>query len=142
MVASVEFHTGVADPVLFACRLLRKAGRAGARVLVTAPAAELAALDAALWTFDPLDFVAHVRVPGPAAALAPRTPIWLAEGHGLPAAPPLLVNLGAEPPADPEAFERVIEIVGTEAEQRSTGRAHWRHYEGWGVKPLHHAAAG
>ena len=48
----VEFHTGVADPLGFACRLLRKAYRRGARVLVTAPPERLAQLDRLLWTFD------------------------------------------------------------------------------------------
>jgi hypothetical protein len=33
----VEFHTGVDEPLGFACRLLRKAYRKGSRVLVTAP---------------------------------------------------------------------------------------------------------
>ena len=73
----VEFHTGVADAVSFTCRLLRKAYRAGARVLVTAPADMLAELDRALWTFEPHEFVPHVRMPGAAEALASRTPIWL-----------------------------------------------------------------
>lgn len=137
-VPQVEFHTGVADPVHFACRLLRKAYRSGARVLVTAPAADLAALDEALWTFEAQEFVPHVRLPGPAAALAPRTPVWLAaavpEG-----APPVLVNLGADAPGQAGAFTRIIEIVGTDPAQRQAGRARWRHYEGWGLQPLHHA---
>jgi DNA polymerase-3 subunit chi len=135
----VEFHTGVADPVHFACRLLRKAHRQGARLLVTAPPETLGALDQALWTFEAQEFVPHVRLPGPAAALAPRTPIWLAtaapEG-----APRLLVNLGAAPPAAAEAFDRIIEIVGADADARQAGRARWRHYEAWGLKPVHHAA--
>lgn len=138
--AAVEFHTGVADPVHFACRLLRKAQRSGARVLVTAPPEDLAALDEALWTFEAQDFVPHVRLPGPAAALAPRTPVWLATGPTLPDAPPVLVNLGADPPDEAGAFRRIIEIVGTDPAQRQAGRARWRHYEGWGVKPLHHGA--
>ena len=74
----VEFHTGVADPTAFACRLLRKACRAGVRVLVTASPATLVALDRALWTFDERDFVPHVRQPGASAPVAERTPIWLA----------------------------------------------------------------
>jgi DNA polymerase-3 subunit chi len=139
--ATVEFHTGVADPVRFACRLLRKAHRAGARVLVTAPPPDLAALDEALWTFDAQDFVPHVRVPGPAAALAPRTPIWLVDGPPPAGAPRVLLNLGADPPADATTFDRVIEVVGTDPAQRSAGRTRWRYYEGWGVTPLHHAAA-
>ena len=142
MPASVEFHTGVDDPVHFTCRLLRKAAQAGTPVLVTAPAPALAALDERLWTFDAQSFIPHVRVPGPAATLAPRTAIWLGSGPLAGDAPRVLVNLGAEPPAHAEAFDRVIEIVGTDDADRQAGRAHWRHYETWGVKPLHHGAAG
>lgn len=146
MPASVEFHTGVADPLTFACRLLRKAYRAGARVLVTAPAHQLGALDEALWTFEAKEFLPHVRVPGPAAALAPRSPIWLstdAAPQALPATgrPTLLVNVGATPPAGAQDFDRIIEIVGDEADERAAGRRRWRHYESWGVKPVHHDAA-
>ena len=78
----VEFHTGVADPVGFACRLLRKAYRQGARVLVTAPGPRLGELDRALWTFEERDFVPHVRVPGAGAAVA------AARRSGSPPTPP------------------------------------------------------
>lgn len=140
MAARVEFHTGVAEPVAFACRLLRKAYRSGARILVTAPAERLAAIDQMLWTFDAQDFVPHVRLPGPAAALAPRTPIWLATELPSMPLPPVLLNLGADAPQRADAFERVIEIVADEPGERGAGRARWRHYESWGVAPLHHGA--
>jgi DNA polymerase III subunit chi len=137
----VAFHTGVADPVPFACRLLRKAVRQGARVLVTAPAPVLAALDTALWTFEAQGFVPHVRIPG-IAEVAQRSPIWLCDGAVPPDAPRLRVNLGAEPPRTSAEVDRVIEIVGDTPEARQAGRERWRHYESdWGVKPDHHPAA-
>jgi len=43
----VAFHTGIADPLDYACRLLRKAYRQGARVAVHAPAPLLDRLDQA-----------------------------------------------------------------------------------------------
>ena len=146
MAARVEFHTGVDDPVGFACRLLRKAYRSGARVLVTAPADRLAALDDALWTFEAKEFVPHVRLPGPAAALAPRTPVWLAASASSPppaspGLPAVLINLGADAPPQADTFARVIEVVAADPASRADGRARWRHYEGWGVTPVHHAGA-
>lgn len=78
----VEFHTGVADPAGFVCRLLRKAYRQGSRVLVTAPGPMLAQIDRALWLLDENDFVPHALLaqlilPTKRAAAA-LTPIWLA----------------------------------------------------------------
>lgn len=143
---SVEFHTGVADPVGFACRLLRKAWRQRSRVLVTAPADRLALLDRALWTFDEREFIPHLRAGAPGwPQHAARTPLWLAPTvpAGIPAAvPPVLVNLGAEAPADLAPFSRVIEVVGADPDEAAAGRARWRAYKGQGLTITHHVAAG
>ena len=56
----VTFHFNVPDRSGYACRLLRKATRSGAQVVVTAAAGELAGLDRLLWTFDPIEFLPHV----------------------------------------------------------------------------------
>jgi len=136
----VEFHTGVADKLGFACRLLRKAYRMGARVLVTAPAATLATLDRELWTFEERDFLPHLRVSGGNFAAALRTPIWLVDGVVPAGAPPVLLNLGADPPADLAPFTRVIEIVSREPEDERAGRARWREYKSRGLAIKHHAA--
>ena len=47
----VAFHTGIADPLDYACRLLRKAYRSGARVAVHGAPATLDRLDQALVAF-------------------------------------------------------------------------------------------
>ena len=137
----VEFHTGVADPLAYACRLLRKAYRAGVHVLVTAPPATLAALDRALWTFDEREFVPHVRQPGASAAVAARTPIWLAERVALSGAPPVLVNLGADAPVDLTGIERLIEVVSSAADEAELGRGRWRDYKARGLAIVHHRSA-
>ncbi len=138
----VEFHTGIADPLGFACRLLRKASRSGVRVWVTAPPETLAALDRALWTFEERDFVPHVRVPGAAAEVAARTPIWLAAAvqADAAAAPRVLVNLGAAAPADLGALDRLVEIVGADPDEAEGGRRRWRAYKAAGLAIAHHAA--
>lgn len=136
----VEFHTGVAQPLEFACRLLRKAVRQGARVQVSAPPETLAALDRALWTFEERDFVPHVRMPGAPEAVARRTPIWLVATAQAAGAPRVLVNLGCEAPADLDGLDRVIEIVSAEAGEAEQGRLRWRAYKALGLPLKHHVA--
>jgi DNA polymerase-3 subunit chi len=140
-VTEIEFHTGVADRLGFACRLLRKAYRAGARVMVTGPAEVLAALDRELWTFEERDFVPHVRVAGVSTALAARTPIWLVQGEAPEGAPDVLVNLGAAAPSDLSRFKRVIEVLSVEPEDEHAGRQRWRDYKSRGLDIKHHVAA-
>ncbi len=137
---SVEFHSGVIDPVGFACRLLRKAYRTGARMLVTAPASTLHEIDRGLWTLGERDFVPHVRLPAASAAVAARTPIWLAEQAGGEDAPSLVINVGAEAPADLDALERLIEIVSADPGEADRGRARWRAYRAAGLAVTHHAS--
>ncbi|MCY7316240.1 MAG: DNA polymerase III subunit chi [Rubrivivax sp.] len=138
----VEFHTGVADVIDFACRLLRKAARQGVRVQVTAPAAAASTLDRSLWTFDERDFVPHVRMPGATAAVAALSPIWLVDSLlAEPAAPSVLVNLGAPVQPLPALLERVIEIVGADADAADAGRERWRQYKTLGLAIRHYRVA-
>jgi DNA polymerase-3 subunit chi len=136
----VSFHTGVPHLLGYTCRLLRKAMRQGARVVVTAPAETLAALDAALWSFDPLDFVPHLKLE-PGAAVPERlraTPLWLLERPADAPDHQVLVNLGALPPEGFESFARVIEIVPTDDAGRAAGRQRWKHYANRGYAIEHH----
>jgi DNA polymerase-3 subunit chi len=142
MAAAVEFHTGVADPLDFACRLLRKAWRRGAQLLATAPPGLLDDLDRALWTFEERDFVPHVRLHAASPAIAARTPIWLAPRALEAAAGRVLVNLGAEVPERAEVFQRIIEVVGADADSAAAGRERWRAYKAAGLEIQHHTAGG
>lgn len=142
----VAFHTGLDDPIAYACRLLRKAARQGARLLVCADAHTLDVLDKALWTFDPQEFIPHLR--WRAGQLLPthltRTPLWLVaeeDAHSLPGGPgSVLVRLGAVAAAEIPAVERVIELVGLDDEERRLARQRWRAYETSGVTVQHHPA--
>jgi DNA polymerase III subunit chi len=142
-VTEVEFHTGVSDKLAFACRLLRKAYRKGARVAVSGPAPLLAALDRALWVNDERDFVPHLRLSAGASlpSTAARTPIWLIDGEAPGGAPTVRVNLGAPLPADLERCTRVIEVLSTDAEDAQEGRQRWRDYKARGLRIVHHSAS-
>ena len=127
----VAFHTGIANPLDYACRLLRKAYRSGARVAVHGEPALLDRLDQALWTFEPLEFVPHIVLPrdgGDAQRLA-ASPIVLVKGEAAaPAACRIGVTLGGHPVADVTAFDRLIAVVGLDPEHREAGRQRWREY--------------
>lgn len=141
MADAVEFHTGMADPMGFACRLLRKAYLKGSRVVVQGAPERLARLDEALWLFEPQQFVPHVRLRRGQAASArlARTPLWLVEPGAEPPHHDVLVNLGPEMPADGAAYARVIELVGDQPDERQAGRRRWRAWEALGARIVHHA---
>ena len=133
----VQFHFNVPDRLGYACRLLRKALRSGAGgVAVTAPAATLAKLDRALWTFDPQDFIPHIVVPPgqPPSARLHDTPIWLVEKAEQAAHHPVLVHLGHEPADGFESFRRLVEIVSTDPDERDAARLRWKHYAARGYE--------
>lgn len=137
----VAFHSGLDDKLAYACRLLRKASRQGQKVVVTGEPALLSRLDLQLWTFEPGDFVAHARLragESAAPALCEHTPIWLAD---LPAEAPaatVLVNLGPAEAPGFQAFERLIELVGPDDEERLAARSRWRQYQSAGHPVSHH----
>jgi DNA polymerase-3 subunit chi len=139
--ASVAFHTGIADKLGYACRLLRKAYRQGATVVVSGAAVDLDRLDALMWTFDPADFIPHRRL-GPGAVPAPRfarTPIWLVDAGATPPAAEVLVNLSSGIAPDAARYGRVIELVSADPDDRAAGRRRWQHYKAGGNEPTLHS---
>ena len=138
---TIEFHTGIAEPAAFACRLLRKAFRLGSRVQLTAPEPLLSDIDRALWVEHEHDFVPHVRVPGAVAAVLQRTPLWLSQQPpAVPGAEPpdVLVNVGAALEGDAVLrYARVIEVVSAETDDAQAGRARWRRYKALGLDVVH-----
>lgn len=135
----VAFHTGIADKLGYTCRLLRKAYRQGARVVVRGDAGDLARLDPLLWTFEQLEFVPHARLRAgaPAGATLARTPIWLVDDGAEAPQAGVLVNLGPNPVEAIDGYQRVIEIVGDDEAERRVGRQRWRRHEREGRAPVH-----
>ncbi len=142
----VEFHSGVADKLQHACRLLRKSHAAGAQVVVGGDSGTLDRLDGALWTFDALSFVPHARLragaPDPLPPAAARAPLWLADEPLRFAHRDVLVNLGPSMVDGWQAFARVIEVVDASADDVAAGRRRWKAYEQPGVERVHHALGG
>ncbi len=135
----VEFHHGIGNKLAYACRLLRKAHRAGARVAVTGDLATLQALDRELWTFDEQEFLPHVLAAGkPLPERLHNTPIWLSpDPASAPGERSILINLGREMPAGMERYQRLFDLVSSEPDDRQEGRRRWKAYaaQGWDVQP-------
>ena len=130
----VSFHFNVPDRTEYVCRLLRKALRQGAKVVVVGPEQILAGLNRAIWTFDAIEFVPHVvvRAGEKVPAQLRDTPVWLTESVADAVHHEVLVNLGQEPPPGFESFARLIEIVTVDEEARLAARQRWKHYSSRG----------
>lgn len=141
----IDFHSNVADPCQYACRLLRKASGQGARVLVVVDASLLAPLDQALWSLGDTDFLPHCRS-SDGADMRSASPIVLhdVDGGALPAVEAaVLVNLSRQLPQGFERFERLIEILPTpehDAESVALARQRWKHYKDRGYELRNHVA--
>lgn len=124
----VDFHFNATDKVNHTCRLVRKAVGSGAMVVVMADEPMLAQLDAALWQFSAVEFIAHCRDNAPPEVVA-RSPVILAtSGRSTLPHQHVLINLGVDVPQGFERFERLIEIVTLQDDDRQAGRTRWRHY--------------
>jgi len=136
----VDFHFNAPDKLAYGCRVVRKAWRARRPVLVWCDdEARLDAFDRLLWSEPPAEFVPHVRAGDPLAA---QTPILLAHDTVDTDAHDVLVNLGRLTPPMFARFERLIEIVGTEEDDRAAARERWRFYRDRGYPMTRHDVAG
>jgi len=137
----VDFHFNVEHRLQYACRVVRRARAADCRVLLYSRDADrLARLDTALWTFSALDFVPHVAVDSPLAA---RTPVLLSASlDGAVPSCPVLVNLDDDVPPELSSldgrFDRLIEIVSRDDDDRRCARERFRVYRDAGLEPQSH----
>ncbi len=135
----VDFHFNVDHSIGYACRVVRKARSAGKTVLVFSRDDERRSrLDLALWTFSALDFLPHVELPSELAAV---TPIWLSPT--MPdAGRDLLLLLDDEPLPQFDSwfprFEKVIEVVSADPEDRALARRRFKAYRDAGLAPVAH----
>lgn len=127
----VAFHFGAPNKLEYAGRLLRKAVGRGARLVVLGSNELVRRLDAHLWAQSPTEFLAHCVDGDPSAS---RSPVVLASAlhAGLPA-DRVLLNLSDVVPDGFDRFDRVIEVVSHDEEDRLAARARWKHYTQRGI---------
>ena len=134
----LAFHFGAPDKLAYACRLVRKAVGNGAKVVLVADADAVARLDADLWSVSATDFLPHCVAPA-APAQQSRSPVMLVtDAAQAPQHNGVLVNLTDSVPMGFERFDRLIEVVSTDEEDRSAARTRWRHYTEQGYAITRH----
>ncbi len=133
---SIDFYFNASDRLQVACRLAGKALAQKQRLLVYAPEPETASrIDRMLWTWPAIGFVPHCMAH---ERLAAETPVLIASADETPPGCDVLLNLGTECPPHFSRFERLLEVVGADEEDRKAARARYRHYQERGYRISSH----
>ena len=137
---NIAFHFNAPDKLHYACRLMRKAVQQDARVVVWVPDAQLKALDDLLWSFSNTDFLAHCRADSPDQQINASPLVLCGQTMQFPSLPAafILVNLCADVCASYKLFERVIEIVSLDENDRQSARLRWKFYAQQGHDIVRH----
>lgn len=135
----IDFYSGASDKLLVACRLSAKVVQQALRMMIYIPDSLLLdRFDKLLWTFSPISFVPHCHV---GDRLADVTAVILSgnseetqriEHHEA------LLNLHDEVPPYYDQFQRVIEVVGDEPNDKIAARKRYRFYQEQGFGVRHH----
>jgi DNA polymerase-3 subunit chi len=128
----IDFYTNVADKLATACRVVAKGYAHKHRIVVLCPDADTAQrVDRMLWTSPPTGFIPHCSPGDPLAAVTPV----IVDAVGVePLHDQLLLNLKPEWPPFFGRFERLIEIVSAEDEDKRQARERYKFYRDRGYE--------
>lgn len=141
----IDFAFGAPDRLRTACQVIYKHYLAGHELVVYSDDRPLLErFDLLLWAFEPTTFVPHVAADD---ALAGGTPVRLtskppcAQGVIEPQQPIWLFNLAQHCPPNTDQFERVLEVVSADDNDKLAARVRWRQYKDAGHIPHAHDLA-
>ena len=103
---------------------------------------DLQRVDGQLWALSPTDFIAHCEATSADPLTLAASPIVFCTSCELSPHHEVLVNLGGDVPSGFERLERLIEVVGADAEDRQQSRRRWKHYQERGYAIVRHDLAG
>jgi DNA polymerase III subunit chi len=134
-VTKVDFYTGSTDKLRTACQLSHKAMQSGVRIAISLPdEATSAALDKLLWHYPATAFIPHCFGD---AQDAEQMPVVLNHGSDRFPHHDLLISLHNECLPFFSRFERVVEIVSSDAEDSRMGRERFKFYRDRGYELRH-----
>ena len=122
------------DPLLLVCELAKRAFESGQRTLILTRSFDQAEqLDEKLWEFDADAFVPHQIAGDGDDAI---TPVLIAAPDSRTPDRPLVINLRDD--CAPGLFERVLEVVPADEDQRLGSRKRWTTYKAAGFEVAKH----
>ena len=132
----IDFYSNAPDKLDLARLITSKAYRLGLKIMVHSPDANLLqALNQAWWEEPATGFLPHCRTTDEHAAL---TPVILGEEIGELPHTDVLVNLSQDTPSFFSRFERLIEIVTADPQDRDLARHRWKFYQQRGYTLTNH----
>jgi len=122
------------DPLLLVCELAKRAFDSGQPALILARSIDQAEqLDEKLWEFDADAFVPHQIAGDDDDAI---TPVLIVSPETSTADRPLVINLRED--CAPGLFERVLEVVPADENERLGSRNRWKTYKAAGFDVAKH----
>jgi DNA polymerase-3 subunit chi len=132
----IDFYFEAEDKLQVACRLSAKAAQQKLRVLIYAPdEAQAQIIDKLLWTWQATGFLPHCMTKSPLAA---QTPVLITHDPEDTPHDEVLLNLHSAWPPAFSRFQRLVEIVGRDDEDRAAARARFRFYRDRGYEIARH----
>jgi len=132
----VLFYTNAPDKLRTTCQLSSKALERNRRVMVFTPEVQVTEhLSKLLWTTPSTGFAPHCRA---ADRLAGVTPIIVDHTADPVVHEDVLINLREEMPSFFSRFQRLIEIVTNDPDDRARARERYRYYRDRGYQIVTH----
>ncbi len=132
----IDFYFEAEDKLQVACRLSAKATKQKLRVLIYASdEAGAQKIDRLLWTWQPTGFLPHCMTGSP---LATQTPVLITHDPEDTPHDEVLLNLHSAWPPAFSRFQRLVEIVGRDEEDRDAARGRFRFYRDRGYAIAKH----
>lgn len=132
----IDFYFHVENKLHTACTLSAKAYSRGMRVLAFCPDTDTSQkFSRLLWSSHAVSFIPHCAAADPLAAV---TPVIVDHDGSNVLHAEVLINLGAEWPPFFSRFQRLIEIVSLDEEDRGRARARFKFYRDRGYEIKSH----
>ena len=132
----IDFYTHVENKFQLACMLSAKALEHHMRVMIYTPdQATNELMDELLWSSSATAFLPHCA---PRHELAAQTPILIDHNADTLLHDEVLLNLRSDHPAFFSRFQRLIEIVGSDENDRQSARERYRFYRDRGYEIRSH----